>query len=273
MYCARASLSKASSTFDRSPRPRAPARRPKGSAVLVGPSLDEHQFVAEVAEELDGLFEFAVVEEVGDDDGHAALRELCDELARAIHEVRRAFGLERGEKIEHGLEAMATAGGGERIVQFIAEGLHASWHRGGRGRRSRGLRRVGGRSQTCRVFMDALMSKRMRTGHAARAGTSLGRAFRDAKSAPIDGAQIVPFVELTMVEEFLTRSAEAGRVVAADEAGERLAPMDGEPFQALEQRGADQRFRHGRRPRSRWGSDSRESIRWFGRQRGRQNSG
>jgi acyl-CoA dehydrogenase len=58
-------------------------------------------------------FREALVEEVGDDDDQAALRELRNKLARAIHEVGFAAGLECGKVVHCRLEAMTASASGE----------------------------------------------------------------------------------------------------------------------------------------------------------------
>ena len=56
-------------------------------------------------------------------------------------------------------------------------------------------------------------------------------------------------MELAMIQELLARPSKARSIVAADQPGQRILPLDGQPFQAFEEAGLKKRFRHVRKPR------------------------
>jgi hypothetical protein len=49
-------------------------------------------------------------------------------------------------------------------------------------------------------------------------------------------------MELTMIEKLLAGAGEVGDIVAADQAGKRLLPTDGQPLELLEEGAVDQGF-------------------------------
>ena len=53
-------------------------------------------------------------------------------------------------------------------------------------------------------------------------------------SAPVHAAQVVPLVEVAVIQELLARPRKARRVMPAEQAGERLLPAQGQPLQLLE---------------------------------------
>jgi hypothetical protein len=52
--------------------------------------------------------------------------------------------------------------------------------------------------------------------------------------SPVDGAEVVALVVVTVVEKLLAAAGEARTVVPADEAGEGALPVNGQPFEAFE---------------------------------------
>jgi len=56
-------------------------------------------------------------------------------------------------------------------------------------------------------------------------------------------------MELAMIQKLLAGTGEARGVVSADQAGKRILPLDGQPFEAFEKTGVKKWFRHVRKPR------------------------
>ena len=58
--------------------------------------------------------------------------------------------------------------------------------------------------------------------------------FQAQVGAPVHRAQIVAMMEMAMIQKLLAGAGKARDVVATDQPGERLLPVDGQPFQLLQ---------------------------------------
>ena len=54
-------------------------------------------------------------------------------------------------------------------------------------------------------------------------------------------------MELAMIQKLLARSGKARGVVPADQPGQRVLPLDGQPFEPFEKVAVKKWFRHGRK--------------------------
>ena len=147
---------------------------------------------------------------------------------------------------------MPPAAGRESVVQLVAEGLQAdriqpdqAYVTESRGELLRIVELVdlAGLHGLADVDQHPHRNARLQLEHFEK------QLFQAQERPPVDRAQIVAMMELAMIQKLLAGSGEARGIVSADQPGQRVLPLDGQPFQAFEKAGVKQRFRHVRKPR------------------------
>ncbi len=171
--------------------------------------MDQHQLMSEVGEVLEGALGVVLIQEVRQDDDHTALRIFTDELASDLEEIRGAAGGQIGKEVDGGHEAVSTASAKEGVAETGCKGLQADRIETNEpdiaecGREFTGILELWiapGLHGTAGIEQNSDRNARLDLEHLEK------KLFEAEISTPVDSTQVVPVVEVPVIEKFLARS-------------------------------------------------------------------